>query len=472
MLIEINNYNNSILGGRIMKANKKFFWLLFAGLVINYNLISASYAETIYALSAAYSDVRNSVSLAKSGDTIVVPAGTATWNNQLLIDKGLILTGAGVGKTIITGNTGTGTFLIKYQPTSPQNNDAFRLTGFTFDLNKNCGAFNLVNNTVTYPVTNVRIHNNTFLNCTGAAVEISGTVFGVIDSNTFSGTVHLDNYGLSDQSWRSLARNFGSAHNMYWEDNTISTDETFCSGGHGGRYVYRYNTFAYTNNTTHLMPAFDAHGNQPSSYGTMVFEIYGNNIVMPGNRTADLVDQRGGKGLVFYNKLSNAIGGAFFQTREEYDDKNPDYPKGNPGTFLMHVTDSYYWANYENALLITEKSILNETNSVYKIAENVDVWYQAKTFDGTNGVGVGELANRPKTCTTGVGYWATNQSTNDPTEMIGVNPVTPISGTLYKCTSTNTWTTYYQPYTYPHPLRIDNNIGGGIQAPTNLKIVQ
>jgi hypothetical protein len=36
--------------------------------------------------------------------------------------------------------------------------------------------------------------------------------------------------------------------------------------------------------------------------------------------------------------------------------------------------------------------------------------------------------------------------------MIGRSPTTPISGALYKCTATNTWTSYYTPYTYPHPL--------------------
>ena len=57
-------------------------------------------------------------------------------------------------------------------------------------------------------------------------------------------------------------------------------------------------------------------------------------------------------------------------------------------------------------------------------------------FDGstTIGMGHGTFAFRPDTCTTGVGYWATNQST------------------LYKCASTNVWAVNYKPYTYPHPL--------------------
>ena len=38
-------------------------------------------------------------------------------------------------------------------------------------------------------------------------------------------------------------------------------------------------------------------------------------------------------------------------------------------------------------------------------------------------------------------------------DMVGVNPRTPVSGTLFKFTAPNTWTAYYTPFTYPHPLR-------------------
>ncbi|MGA8151671.1 MAG: hypothetical protein WB952_12025 [Terriglobales bacterium] len=69
---------------------------------------------------------------------------------------------------------------------------------------------------------------------------------------------------------------------------------------------------------------------------------------------------------------------------------------------------------------------------------------QTLPFNGTTGMGFGTLANRPATCKTnptesgaGVGYFATDQGSQ---------------GVLYTCSATNTWTVYYTPYTYPHPL--------------------
>ena len=77
--------------------------------------------------------------------------------------------------------------------------------------------------------------------------------------------------------------------------------------------------------------------------------------------------------------------------------------------------------------------------------------YVSSGFNGTVGTGSGTLAAIPSTCTTGVGYWATDQgSWNTSGNGFG-------QGVLYKCTSTNTWTAFYTPYTYPDPL----NVGGG-----------
>ena len=71
-----------------------------------------------------------------------------------------------------------------------------------------------------------------------------------------------------------------------------------------------------------------------------------------------------------------------------------------------------------------------------------------------NGVGVGTIARRPGTCTTGVFYWATDEgSWND-----GSNLFYTGQGKGYKCTATNTWTAYYTPLNYPHPLVVPSDV--------------
>ncbi len=84
-------------------------------------------------------------------------------------------------------------------------------------------------------------------------------------------------------------------------------------------------------------------------------------------------------------------------------------------------------------------------NSAFTIADR-DYYEQvsgvqttsSSPFDGTTGTGWGTFARRPSTCTAGVFYLATDQGSQ--------------GGLGYHCTSTNTWTQDYTPYTYPHPL--------------------
>jgi hypothetical protein len=84
-------------------------------------------------------------------------------------------------------------------------------------------------------------------------------------------------------------------------------------------------------------------------------------------------------------------------------------------------------------------------------------------FNGTVGTGFGTFANRPTTCTPRVAYWATDQGNWNQSGGGG-------QGQLYVCTATNTWTQYYVPYSYPHPLTQGSG-GAPPPPPTNLQAV-
>lgn len=98
-------------------------------------------------------------------------------------------------------------------------------------------------------------------------------------------------------------------------------------------------------------------------------------------------------------------------------------------------------------------SWLNNNDST-RIQQNRDFYFHhgntscaAGAGSCTAGVGVGTAAQRPSNCTTGVAFWVTNEGNWNGRP--GAS-----QGRLYKCTATNTWTLYYTPYTYPHPLAV------------------
>ena len=70
-----------------------------------------------------------------------------------------------------------------------------------------------------------------------------------------------------------------------------------------------------------------------------------------------------------------------------------------------------------------------------QIKPDRDYYEQVAGFDGKSGVGRGPAADRPATCTAGVGYFATDE------------------GKLYQCAAGGKWEAHYTPYAYPHPLQ-------------------
>jgi hypothetical protein len=92
---------------------------------------------------------------------------------------------------------------------------------------------------------------------------------------------------------------------------------------------------------------------------------------------------------------------------------------------------------------------------------NRDYYIENSSFNGASGTGSGTLASRPSTCTVAVAYLATDQGSWNQSGSGG-------QGEIFVCTATNTWTLYYTPYTYPHPL---DTTGTALAPPTNVQAV-
>ncbi|MDD4601231.1 MAG: hypothetical protein PHQ46_09285 [Negativicutes bacterium] len=284
-------------------------------------------ASPTWTTTPDYDSVESCVSQASNnGDTINITAGSADWSQPLTITKGIRLIGAGKTLTNITyTGSQTGTWLIMWYPTDY--NYSFELSGITLNLNLSIGSVRLANYQAQYPVTGVKIHDNEFLNIggntggyTSAGFEVRHPVYGVAYQNKFTGNSHMDNIGQNDVTllnWKYGTVDYSKPEeNFYYEDNIFDVSNTLATGGQGGRYLYRYNTF---NINTTLSALWDAHGNSPN--GTMISTTYGNKYTSATHGFSSSFALRGGKHLSFYNLYdvtAAETGGMYNEFRNEF----------------------------------------------------------------------------------------------------------------------------------------------------------
>ncbi len=277
-------------------------------------------ATTINANSPSEPDVAAAIASATDGDTVIIPAGTATWTRTLSIKKAIELRGAGIGKTIIKDGVQQGqTMNVVLVPAK-----VTRVTGIEF---QDGGR---PNSTGEAPIGVFRIDGSNmdgsqlrwdhckFDNLNGFFVP--DTVIGVFDHNIVmigqkAGTPEfMYPYGMrwnggwyGDGSWAAPA-GWGSSQFFFIEDNTfINSNPTyqgyFTDGFGGARIVVRHNTSSGG--------LFSNHGTESAGRirSARAFEIYKNNIScnklnrFPGG-------SRGGSTLFHDNTITNCGGEA------------------------------------------------------------------------------------------------------------------------------------------------------------------
>jgi hypothetical protein len=331
-----------------------------------------------------------------------------------------------------------------------------------------------------------------------------------------------DTVGYGDGTW-AAATGFGTSAFMFIEDSIMNGGELEdCDTG--GKFVARYNSLL---NGSVDSASIHTHGTKSEAgrgRGCRAYEAYHNYIKGPTSNDYAAIGTAAGTSLVWGNNLISGYNrlAAISATRNDGSAAETNTPNGwgycgttvngngvgsgwdgnSPSTTgfpcldglgrgqgqalngqnfpsaLNSVTGTiafpaqklepiYYWGNTIPGGL-TEMD-LRDISSAF----NKDVYIDKASFNGTSGTGNGLFSARPSTCTAG------------PGGTFGASPTTFVSGTpsygvayfatdansgngeLYICTSTNTWTAVYQPYTYPHPLTGGGGTSGtGATAPS------
>ena len=480
--------------------------MLFPSMLFLLCLSVSSDAAGINAASCSRADVQAAINSAVDGDRVLVPAGNCTWTSQVAIPttKGITLQGAGIDvTTIVTGFASGSTMAVLVAP----GNSLSRVTGFTFDGDLVAKAGNGAQIAVAgYGLDSFRIDHNKIdrFRTRGVVVDSTATaneISGLIDNNIWDdaggnvqGYLLLGAPGVTTgdaddpaNKPHSRSLDLGGPDFIFIEDNVFNWATTGDGTGtaRGGvRYVFRHNTLNGV--------SADHHGaDSGGARGVHSFEIYNNTYNNTGS-VARGATWRSGIGVFFNNAYTGLWdeaeihnfrsclpqagiwqitgGGTGLCDGSNTWDKNTagfegwrclDQVGALFGVAMGSAATSeplYAWSNTKDASPwrpAVHKATLGNSCERYQnlhMIENRDFYNDVASFDGTVGVGVGTLAARPATCTPEVGYWATDTTT------------------LYQCSSTDTWTTRYTPYTYPHPLRAEGS-GNRPAPPTNLTVI-
>jgi|GEM_PF-1741762 len=290
-----------------MRLNIVRFTILAMVLAVWINI--QTQAATITADSCKQEDVQKAIDQAHDGDTVLVPAGNATWSSAdqwtgavKITKKSITLMGAGIGKTIIKGErTTVGPGWECAISVNGSEGKPFRVTGFTFNkavdlgikIRGTCKNWRVDHcEFICQPQTDSQGKEVAGIN----AIAVDDYTYGVVDHCTIQdGEINI-NSNENDAWDRPLT--LGSANAVYVEQcimrETTPLDDVI-DGRSGARYVLRYNNI--TNMELHC------HGIEGGgTRGTHSYELYANMLNDDGKFNCYRHGYiRGGTGVIYDN---------------------------------------------------------------------------------------------------------------------------------------------------------------------------
>ena len=268
------------------------------------------------------------------------------------------------------------------------------------------------------------------------------------------------------KSWGSWVNYIVRIHHEFTGTSGTATTVTVAGAGWSTNEWSGYTITRLSNNekgsvTSNTSDTITLHPNfyRPSfASGALDFQLSRSGKIVSNNSTSLTIASMHDSYQVFTDPHPFEIRRAtFIMDQPGAGASNIPSPTSNPPPQNLsqgHTEPIYNWNNSYNGVLISA------SGGNYNIQANQDYFNgvslavqttSTSPFNGSVGVGMGTLANRPSSgLATGVGYWATDQGEWDST-----NGATA-DGQLYVATGPTTWVLKYTPYTYPHPLRAES----------------
>lgn len=322
--------------------------------------------------SCSAADVQQALDAAADGAIVDVPAGTCDWGSSTVSyaqDKSIWLRGAGIGNTVIKRTAAASdSYALIFDCDAVKQ---IELSGFTFQ-GRHSSVFDggvYLSNTCR----DFKIHHMRFDGFTMAGIKVRDKPYsdppysrGVIYLSEFENHFNPGSPSTGEGypvvvlgSYRATPIALGTEEAVFIEDNYFRANRHSIASNYGSRYVVRHNDLV-TTDTTRTTSMIDAHGRQPGSdRGSRSWEIYQNHLTYVGDDyQADGISMRGGDGVIWGNLLDfegdTEIGIAYTARLTLEDPDCLDYPgagqpppetPGAPYPIPDQTVDAWIWGN-------------------------------------------------------------------------------------------------------------------------------